>query len=76
MGRASREDCIEAVLRVVPSLLAEPCRLKHRELLGDPAFLRARLAGMPPERFARFSSAYAFAVNEQLHTWSWELGGR
>jgi hypothetical protein len=74
MARATREECIEAVLRLIPHVLTQPSRLKHREVLGDPALQRERLTTLPPERFERFSSADAFAVYEQLASWDRELG--
>ena len=40
MSRATREDCLEAVLRVIPALVAVDAEFKHREVLGDPGFLR------------------------------------
>lgn len=74
MARATREECIDAVLRLIPHILAQPSRLKHREVLGDPAFQRERLTALLPDQFERFSSAEAFAVYEQLASWDRELG--
>jgi len=74
MARATREECIEAVLRLMPHILAQPSRLKHREVLGDPAVQRERLIALLPDQFERFSSADAFAVYEFLASWDRELG--
>ncbi|HYO71866.1 MAG TPA: hypothetical protein VEU33_37890 [Archangium sp.] len=74
MARATRQECIEAVLRLIPHVLAQPSRLKHREILGDPVLQRERLTTLLPEQFERFSSADAFAVYEQLASWDRELG--
>jgi hypothetical protein len=74
MARATREECIEAVLRLIPHILTQPSRLKHREVLGDPAFQRERLTALPADHFERFSSADAFAVYDQLASWDRELG--
>jgi len=74
MARANREDCLEAVLRVMPLVVEANTDLKHREVLSDPDFLRERLSALPPERFEDFSSASKYAVNGQLYAWDRELG--
>ncbi|MFY0525183.1 hypothetical protein ACN28I_19240 [Archangium gephyra] len=74
MARATREDCLEAVLRVMPLVVEANTDLKHREVLSDPDFLRERLSALPPERFEDFSSASKYAVNGQLYAWDRELG--
>jgi len=74
MARATREDSLEAVLRVIPILVRANTDLKHREVLSDPGFLRERLAALPPEDFESFSSAYRYAVNGLLCAWDRELG--
>ena len=75
MARATREDCMEALLRVIPVLIQGEKNLEHRELLRDPGFQRERLAALPSERFERISSA-SNAVLEQLIGWDRELGRR
>jgi hypothetical protein len=74
MARATRADCEEAVLRVIPAVMETNPDLKHREVLSDPDFLRERLSAFPPERFERFSSACRYDVNGQLYAWDRELG--
>jgi hypothetical protein len=75
MARATREDCLEAVFRVIPVLVEANKDLQHREVLSDPDFVRERLPALPPEKFEDFSSAYRFAVNGQLlYAWDRELG--
>ena len=74
MARATREDCLEAVLRVIPVLVEGDNDLKHHEVLSDPDFLRERLSALPPEDFEDISSADRFAVNGQLYVWDRELG--
>lgn len=73
MARANREDCLEAVLRVIPPLVQANADLKHREVLSDPDFLRERLAALPPEDWEDVSSAYRYAVNGPLCAWDREL---
>ncbi|WP_373371898.1 hypothetical protein [Archangium lansingense] len=74
MARATREDCEEAVLRVIPVVVEANTDLKHREVLSDPDFLRERLSALPLKKFEDISSAYKYAVNGQLYAWDRELG--
>ena len=74
MARANREECLEAVLRMIPVLVEVDTDLKHREVLGDLDFLRERLAMLPPKDFEDFSSAYKYTVAVQLAAWDRELG--
>jgi hypothetical protein len=76
MSRATREECMEAVLRVMPVVVEMDADLKHREALRDPDFLRERLRALPPERFEDVSSAYRYAVSGPLWAWYRELPGR
>ncbi|EPX64027.1 hypothetical protein D187_005160 [Cystobacter fuscus DSM 2262] len=69
MARATREECMEAVLRVLPVLMRANADLKHREVLSDPDFLRERLDALRPEEFESLSSAYRFSVNGALYAW-------
>ena len=74
MARATREDCLEAVLRVMPVVVEANTHFKHREVLSDPDFLRERLSVLPPEDFEDVSSADRYAVNGQLYAWDRALG--
>jgi hypothetical protein len=74
MARATREECVEAVLRVIPGLVEGDRDLKHHEVLSDPDFLRERLSVLPPKRFESISSAYKYTVAGQLAAWDRELG--
>jgi len=74
MSRATREDCMEALLRVIPVLVEVDTEFKHREVLRDPGFLRERLAALPPEDFEEVSSAYKYTVTLQLAVWDRALG--
>jgi hypothetical protein len=74
MARATREDCMQAVLRVIPSVVRMNTDLKYREVLNDPDFLRERLDALRPEEFESLSSAYRFAVNGPLCAWDRALG--
>ena len=70
MARATREECLEAVLRVMPSVVEMDTDLKHREELRDPGFLRERLSALPPKKFEELSSAYSYALSIQLWDWN------
>ncbi|MFY0571516.1 hypothetical protein ACN28E_47860 [Archangium lansingense] len=74
MARATREDCEEAVLRMIPYLMEVNTDLKHREVLSDPHFLRERLSALPPEKFEDISSALKYGLSGQLYAWDRELG--
>ncbi|MCY1078261.1 hypothetical protein [Archangium lansingense] len=74
MARATREDCLEAVLRVMPVVVEMDADLKHREALSDTDFLRERLRALPPKDFEDVSSADKYAVSGQLWAWNRELG--
>ncbi len=74
MSRATREDCMEAVLRVIPVLVEVDTGFKHREELRDPSFLRERLSALSPKDFEKVSSAYKYTVTLQLADWDRALG--
>ncbi|WP_257457881.1 hypothetical protein [Archangium lipolyticum] len=73
MARATREECLEAVLRVMPTVVEMDAGLKRREVLRDPGFLRERLSTLPPKKFEELSSAYSHAVSGPLWDWYREL---
>lgn len=74
MGRATREDCTEAILRQMPYVLAHAHDLKHRDELADPAFVRARPAMLDSQAFERVSGAWTPELLGQLYDWDRELG--
>jgi hypothetical protein len=74
MARATREDCLEAILRHMPRALTLARGLKHLEVLADPAFQRERLASLDPLAFERISGACTPYVLEQVYDWDHELG--
>lgn len=76
MARATREECLEAVLRLMPVVVEANRDLKNREVLSDLGFLRERLSTLPPKKFESLSSADKYAVNGQLYAWDRELGRR
>ncbi|WNG41918.1 hypothetical protein F0U61_12065 [Archangium violaceum] len=74
MARATREDCIEAIFREMPRALALARKLKHREVVADPAFLRERLASLDARSFERVSGALTGELIGLLYDWDQELG--
>jgi hypothetical protein len=74
MARATREDCLEVALRVLPVLSRKDAHLKHRETLGDQDFLRERLNALPPADWEDVSSGYVYALSGPLCAWDRELG--
>jgi hypothetical protein len=74
MARATREDCIEAIMREMPRALAHTSNLKHRDGVADPAFQRERLATLDPWSFERVSGAYTAELIGKLYDWDHELG--
>jgi hypothetical protein len=74
MARATREDCIEAILREMPRAFASAQRLNHRAALEDPAFLQHHLATLDSASFERVSGACTGELITQLHNWDYQLG--
>ena len=74
MARATREDCIEAILRQMPRALAFARDLKHRDVVADPAFQRQRLTTLDPISFEHVSGACTADLLEKLYDWDRQLG--
>ncbi|WP_257452804.1 hypothetical protein [Archangium lipolyticum] len=74
MARATREDCIDAILREMPRALAHAGKLKHRQMLADPSFQRERLATLDSWSFERVSGACTGYLIWLLTGWDRELG--
>jgi hypothetical protein len=73
MSHATRDDCMNALLRLMPALVKTDREFKHREVLIQLDFLRERLAALPPKDFERVSSAYKYTVAMQLADWDRDL---
>ncbi|WP_309895995.1 hypothetical protein, partial [Archangium sp.] len=74
MARATREDCLEAILRQMPRALSLARDLKHRRVLADPSFQRERLAILDSPSFERVSAACTSDLLGKLYDWDHELG--
>ncbi|HYO58443.1 hypothetical protein [Archangium sp.] len=73
MAHATREERLEAVLRVIPLIVQGDKDLKHPEVLSDPGFLRERLSALPSDKFVSLSGAEKYTVAAQLSAWDREL---
>lgn len=73
MARATREECIQAVLRVIPVLVQRDTGFKHAEVLTHPDLLRERLAALSPEDFAEVSGTCKYPVYTWLAAWDRQL---
>lgn len=74
MAKATREDCTEALLRLMPVLVKSDAEFKHRESLSDPVFLRESISALSAKDFDGISSAYKYTVTTQLAAWDRRLG--
>jgi len=74
MARATKEDCIEAIVRQMPRAFASADGLKHGAVLMEPGFLRERLATLEPKPFEHVSGAWTGALMAQLYHWDHQLG--
>ena len=74
MARATREDSIEAILRQMPKALAHAQKLKHRDVLANPASMRQHLTTLDSAAFERMSAACTPDLLEHLYDWDHQLG--
>lgn len=74
MARATKADCVEAILREMPRALAYARDLKHRDVLSTPTFWREQLGLLPPRAFERVSGACTSDLLSQLYAWDRALG--
>ncbi|OJH38323.1 hypothetical protein BON30_24620 [Cystobacter ferrugineus] len=74
MAQATREDCIEAILRQMPRALSSARGLKHPRVLAEPSFQRERLCSLEPALFEHVSGACTADLLEKLYEWDRELG--
>jgi hypothetical protein len=74
MASATREDCLEAILRQLPRALVAARDLKHRDWLAEPALLRQRFASLDPDTFERVSGAATPELLSQLYAWDRQFG--
>ncbi|OJT18615.1 hypothetical protein BO221_38325 [Archangium sp. Cb G35] len=75
MARATREDCVEAILRQLPRILpfADRNQLNHPEVVMDSTAWREHLATLDAAEFDRISGVRPGAVLGRLYGWDREL---
>lgn len=73
MERATRADCVEAILRQMPRALSSARDVKHRRQVADPAFQRERLLALEPASFDYVSGACTADLLEKVYEWDREL---
>lgn len=71
MARATREDCVEAILRQLPHILtfADKQNLNHPEVVTDLASWREHLATLDALEFERISGVRPGWVLQRLYLW-------
>ncbi|WP_375766993.1 hypothetical protein NR798_35700 [Archangium gephyra] len=74
MGRATREESLEAMLRQMPRVLTFARGLKHQNVVADPSFQRQRLSTLDPSAFERVSGACTSELLGQVYAWDRLLG--
>jgi len=75
MARATREECIEAILRQLPRILpfADTGRLSHPEVVTSPTAWREHLTTLDDAAFERISGVRPGWVLERLYLWDRQL---
>jgi hypothetical protein len=74
MGKATREECIEAILRQVPHVLPRARGLAHPQTLADLDLWRERLSRLDTEDFSRVSASLTANLLACAYSWDKELG--
>jgi hypothetical protein len=75
MARATREDCVEAILRRLPHILpfADRSKLNHPEVVMEPSSWREHLASLDAAAFERISGVRPGEVLGRLYRWDRQL---
>lgn len=75
MARATREECVEAILRQLLPILsfADRGKLNHPETVLAPSFWREHLATLDARAFERISGVRPGYVLERLYQWDKQL---
>ncbi|MFY0581190.1 hypothetical protein ACN28S_49315 [Cystobacter fuscus] len=76
MARATKEDCVEAILRQLPHIFsfADGRKLTHPEVVTNPAAWREHLIEMDDATFERISGVRPAEVLRSLYQWDRQLG--
>jgi hypothetical protein len=75
MARATREECVEAILRQLPHILAfaDRRKLNHPEVVMDLTSWREHLATLDARAFERISGVYPGEVLRSMYQWDRQL---
>jgi hypothetical protein len=76
MARATKADCVEAILRQLPHIFsfADGRKLTHPEVVTNPAAWREHLIAMDHTTFERISGVRPAEVLRSLYQWDRQLG--
>ncbi|ATB43352.1 hypothetical protein CYFUS_008832 [Cystobacter fuscus] len=76
MARATKEDCVEAILRQLPHIFsfADGRKLTHPEVVTNPTAWREHLIAMDDATFERLSGVRPAEVLRSLYQWDRQLG--
>jgi hypothetical protein len=72
--RATKAECMETLLRQLPSILLHARDLEHPGVVTDPSFWRERLDTLDDASFERISAACPAWVLQRLYLWDKQLG--
>jgi hypothetical protein len=73
MAHATREECLEVIVRDMSRLLPFAKGLRHRSRMAEPSFIRPRVAALDPGSFERMSGACPSDLLEKLYDWDREF---
>jgi hypothetical protein len=75
MVRATKEDCVEAILRQLPHIFSfvDGSKLTHPEVVTHPAAWREHLTTLDPAAFERISGVRPAEVLRKLYQWDRQL---
>ncbi|MET0404688.1 MAG: hypothetical protein ABW123_19895 [Cystobacter sp.] len=72
MAHATRDECVEVIVRGMSQTLPFAKGLRHRSRWAEPSFLRQRVAALDAESFERLSGACPSDLLERLYDWEGE----
>ncbi len=78
MARATKEDCVEAILHQLPHIISfvDGKKLTHPEIVTNPTAWREHLIALDNAAFERISGGRPAEVLRSLYQWDRQLGAR
>lgn len=75
MARATRDECVEAILRQLPRILsfADRRKLNHADVVMELSSWREHLATLDTQEFERISGVYPGEVLREMYRWDRQL---